>query len=98
MRQYPSNFEFNEEFLIFLFEHSYASEFGSFLGNCEADKAKSNVKNKTVSLWSYVNHPEVLSMFVSASYQPYLSVLWPSVAPQSIVNFIFFLFKFIKYI
>lgn len=85
MRQYPSSFEFNEEFLIFLFEHAYASEFGSFLGNCEADKAKYNVKNNTVSLWSYVNHPEVLSTFVSACYQPYISVLWPSVAPQSIV-------------
>ena len=31
MQQYPSCLEFNEQFLIFLFEHAYASEFGSFL-------------------------------------------------------------------
>lgn len=32
MRQYPTSFEFSQEFLIFVAEHTYASEFGSFLG------------------------------------------------------------------
>lgn len=33
--QYIHSFEFDESFLIFLFEHAYASEFGSFLGSSE---------------------------------------------------------------
>lgn len=84
-QQYPCSFEFTEEFLIFLFEHAYASEFGSFLGNNEKDKVRLGVKSRTVSLWSYMNNPEILRTFVNALYEPNDSVLWPSVAPQSIV-------------
>ncbi|VDN07312.1 unnamed protein product [Thelazia callipaeda] len=83
-QQFPCSFEFTEEFLIFLFEHAYASEFGSFLGNNEKEKAKFGVKNRTVSLWSYVNNPEILRTFVNALYEPNPAVLWPCVAPQSI--------------
>ncbi|KAL3119689.1 hypothetical protein niasHT_009635 [Heterodera trifolii] len=85
MRQYPTCMEFNERFLIFLFEHAYASEFGSFLGNNELEKKRLGVKDRTVSLWSYVNHPAALTDFISTLYEPYALPLWPSVAPQSIV-------------
>uniref|UniRef100_A0A914MBR3 Myotubularin phosphatase domain-containing protein n=1 Tax=Meloidogyne incognita TaxID=6306 RepID=A0A914MBR3_MELIC len=85
MRQYPSCFEFNEQFLIFLFEHAYASEFGTFLGNNEQEKKNFNVKTHTVSLWSYVNHPAVLPAFLNYLYRPYDQPTWPSVAPQSII-------------
>ncbi|KAI6240215.1 BMA-MTM-9, isoform c [Aphelenchoides fujianensis] len=84
-RQYPSSFEFNQEFLILLAEHAYASEFGSFLGNNEAEKARHGVKERTASLWSYVNHPKVLVAYINPVYKPYDSTLFPSVAAQSIV-------------
>ncbi len=42
--------------------------------------------NKTVSLWSYLNRPEILRTFLNPFYEPNLTVLWPSVAPQSIVS------------
>ncbi|KAL3981826.1 Myotubularin-related protein 9 [Acanthocheilonema viteae] len=83
-QQFPCSFEFTEEFLIFLFEHAYASEFGSFLGNNEKEKAQFEVKTRTVSLWSYVNNPEILRTYVNALYEPNPAVLWPCVAPQSI--------------
>ncbi|KJH48406.1 hypothetical protein DICVIV_05521 [Dictyocaulus viviparus] len=82
--QYPHSFEFGEELLIFLFEHAYASEFGSFLGNNEMMKYQLGVKKSTVSLWSYVNNPEILRSFVNILYEPRETVVWPSVAPQSI--------------
>ncbi|CAJ0577286.1 unnamed protein product, partial [Mesorhabditis spiculigera] len=82
--QFPHSFEFTENFLLDLFEHSYASEFGSFLGNNEMEKFKHNVKKHTVSLWSYVNNPEILKGYVNTLYEPNESVLWPSVSPQSI--------------
>ncbi|VDO23779.1 unnamed protein product [Brugia timori] len=89
-QQFPCSFEFTEEFLIFLFEHAYASEFGSFLGNNEKEKARFEVKTRTVSLWSYVNNPEILCTYVNALYEPNPAVLWPCVAPQSIVSLVVF--------
>lgn len=86
MNQFPHTFEFGEELLIFLFEHAYASEFGSFLGNNEKDKQRLQAKKMTVSLWSYVNNPEILRTFVNVSYEPRKGVIWPSVEPQSIVS------------
>lgn len=38
LRQFPCSFEFNENFLIMLFEHAYASQFGTFLGNNESER------------------------------------------------------------
>ncbi|CAI5450339.1 unnamed protein product [Caenorhabditis angaria] len=84
LQQYPLSFEFDEHFLIFLFEHTYASEFGSFLGNSEKEKRDFSVKSKTVSLWSHVHHPENLKQFVNLCYDPRPGVIWPSIAPQSI--------------
>lgn len=41
---------------------------------------------KTVSLWSYLNRPEILRTFLNPFYEPNSSVLWPSVAAPSIVS------------
>lgn len=38
LRQFPCSFEFNESFLLLLFEHAYASQFGTFLGNYTAER------------------------------------------------------------
>lgn len=38
LRQFPCSFEFSESFLVLLFEHAYASQFGTFLGNSEAER------------------------------------------------------------
>lgn len=54
-------------------------------GNNEKDKQQFEIKIRTCSLWSYVNNPEILRGYVNALYEPNQSVLWPSVAPQSIV-------------
>lgn len=39
LRQFPCSFEFNELFLVTLFEHAYASQFGTFLGNSAAERS-----------------------------------------------------------
>ncbi|KAL0281646.1 UNVERIFIED_CONTAM: hypothetical protein PYX00_002571 [Menopon gallinae] len=82
--QFPCSFEFNHDFLIALFEHSYSSQFGTFLGTCEADRVTLKLSERTVSLWSYVNRPEILHSYINCLYDPNNSVIWPSVAPVSL--------------
>lgn len=55
MQQFPNVFEFNENFLITVADHSYSCLFGTFLCNSEQQRAKENIKSKTVSLWSMIN-------------------------------------------
>lgn len=84
--QFPCSFEFNEKFLIMLFEHAYASQYGTFLANCIKERKEMNFMKKTVSLWSYINRPEVIQQYLNPSYEPNPNVIWPSVAPQSLVS------------
>lgn len=83
-QQFPCSFEFNEDFLVMLFKHAYASQFGTFLCNSELERSRLKVKSMTVSLWSYLNRPDQLSMYLNALYEPNQSVIWPSVAPHSL--------------
>ncbi|XP_026050888.1 myotubularin-related protein 9-like [Carassius auratus] len=85
LRQFPCSFQFNENLLIMLFEHAYASQFGTFLGNCVAERVKLQLSQKTVSLWSWVNRPQELQRFLNPLYEPNNLVIWPSVAPQSLL-------------
>ncbi|XP_009465642.1 PREDICTED: myotubularin-related protein 9 [Nipponia nippon] len=84
LRQFPCSFEFNEQFLIMLFEHAYASQFGTFLGNNENERSKLKLQQKTMSLWSWVNRSEELSKFQNPLFEANSLVIWPSVAPQSL--------------
>ncbi|NXK94617.1 MTMR9 protein, partial [Formicarius rufipectus] len=84
LRQFPCSFEFNENFLILLFEHAYASQFGTFLGNNENERAKLKLPQKTMSLWSWVNGTEEINRFLNPIYEANSLVIWPAVAPQSL--------------
>lgn len=83
-QQFPCSFEFNERFLITVFEHSYSSQFGTFLGNCDADRKELNLASKTTSLWSYLNRPDNMPNILNPLYEPNNNVIWPSVAPMSL--------------
>ncbi|KAF3702791.1 Myotubularin-related protein 9 [Channa argus] len=85
LRQFPCSFEFSESFLVMLFEHAYASQFGTFLGNSAAERAKLLLPEKTVSLWSWVNRPQELERLTNPLYESNSLVIWPSVAPQSLL-------------
>ncbi|PRD25968.1 UNVERIFIED_CONTAM: Myotubularin-related protein 2 [Trichonephila clavipes] len=51
-RKFPNAFEFNEHFLITILDHLYSCLFGTFLCNSENQR---DIKNRTVSLWSFIN-------------------------------------------
>ncbi|XP_075057310.1 myotubularin-related protein 9 [Mixophyes fleayi] len=84
LRQFPCSFQFNERFLVTLFEHAYASQFGTFLGNNEFERSKLKLQQKTMSLWSWVNQPKEIHRFTNPLFEANGLVIWPSVAPQSL--------------
>ena len=69
-----------------LADHSYFSNFGTFLCDSEFERNLMGVKEHTVSLWSYLNRPEILSNYLNCLYEPNSKVIWPSVAPVSLVS------------
>lgn len=83
-QQFPCSFEFSEQFLIMLFEHSYASQFGTFLGDCDKERNNMKLSKTTVSLWSHINQPHLLTEYLNPMYEPNSKVTWPTVAPQSL--------------
>uniref|UniRef100_A4IHQ8 Myotubularin-related protein 9 n=1 Tax=Xenopus tropicalis TaxID=8364 RepID=A4IHQ8_XENTR len=84
LRQFPCSFQFNERLLITLYEHAYASQFGTFLGNNDYERNKLKLSQKTLSLWSWVNQPSEINKFLNPLYEANGLVIWPSVAPQSL--------------
>ncbi|XP_075161608.1 myotubularin-related protein 9 [Haematobia irritans] len=83
-KQFPCSFEFSTQLLIMVFEHSYFSQYGTFLCDSEKERHELRVHTRTTSLWSYLNRPEVLKNFLNPLYEPNPKVLWPSVAPISL--------------
>ncbi|VDM31488.1 unnamed protein product [Hydatigera taeniaeformis] len=89
--QYPSSFEFNEEFLLYLVKHVYAFEFGTFMGDSDQMRESLNLSKTTDSFWSYVNSDEVLPKIRNCLYSPpgrdadseSLSC-WPCLSPQAL--------------
>ncbi|KAI9179196.1 phosphatidylinositol-3-phosphatase ymr1 [Blastocladiella emersonii ATCC 22665] len=50
----PAAFEFNEQFLVDLHYHVYSCQFGTFLFNCDADRARARLRERTHSVWSMI--------------------------------------------
>ncbi|KAH8372204.1 hypothetical protein KR093_010586 [Drosophila rubida] len=82
--QFPCSFEFSTQLLILLFEHSYFSQYGTFLCDSERERQELQVHTRTTSLWSYLNRPDVLQTLLNPLYEPNAAVIWPSVAPISL--------------
>lgn len=83
--QFPLSFEYDVNLLIILFEHSYFSQYGTFIADAESERANLLAFTKTTSLWSYLNRPDVLQTLLNPAYEPNQSIIWPSVAPLSLV-------------
>ncbi|ORX34963.1 protein-tyrosine phosphatase-like protein [Kockovaella imperatae] len=81
-RQYPSRFEFNEQFLIDLHYHLYACQLGTFLFNNEhqrrvarppqGDDEGGAYVDRTVSAWDYLKQPNYKTTYLNEAYDPSL--------------------------
>ena len=48
-------------------------------------RVRLSLPEKTVSLWSWVNRPQEIDHLSNPLYEPNSLVIWPSVAPQSLL-------------
>lgn len=56
VQQFPSEFEFNEKFLLMLHDHVYSCQFGTFIGNSDRERnSELNIKERTYSLWAFMD-------------------------------------------
>ena len=85
MQQFPLAFEFNETFLRLLFENTSSSAYGTFIGNNERQRNELDLSRSTFSVWTHFASSSVTQQITNPIYESHSSVLWPSVAPQSIV-------------
>ncbi|CAH1133961.1 unnamed protein product [Ceutorhynchus assimilis] len=83
--QFPYSFEFTTRMLIVIFENSYYSNFGTFIGNNECERREMKLAENTTSFWSYLNRPDVITNFLNPMYEPNKAAIWPSIAPVSLV-------------
>ncbi|GBP81251.1 Myotubularin-related protein 6 [Eumeta japonica] len=84
LRQRPEAFQFNERFLLTLHDHAHASQYGTFVGNCEKDRRDLRLSERTFSLWGYMaNH---LNEYKNPLYNPkaYPDLLKPDLNAQNI--------------
>jgi myotubularin-related protein 1/2 len=63
LQQFPMEFGFTEEFLRIIMEHFYSCKFGTFLANSEKETLDLKLREKTISLWSWTNHPQTIKRF-----------------------------------
>ena len=80
--QFPTIFEFSEELLLFLADHVYSCLFGNFLGNCERERNDLGVKEKTISIWSYVMNSTNAARFRNSQYCLFEGPIWPKASPR----------------
>ena len=52
----PAMFEFNTKMLTYIAHEIYTCKYGTFLLNNQRERLNYNLKEKTVSMWTYINH------------------------------------------
>lgn len=75
--QFPTAFEFNEDFLITIADHLYSCRFGTFLCNSEKERMQQQIKEKTISLWSFINTHK--DSYLNVHYSTGMGTLKPTI-------------------
>jgi len=84
MTQFPQAFQFNSKYLLTIHDHLYSCQYGTFIGNCQKDRAELRLSEKTFSLWGHLTN--TADEFVNPLYDhgSKVEVLKPSISPQNI--------------
>jgi hypothetical protein len=68
VQQFPFSFEFNEHFLVDIFDEAVSGRFGTFLFDSEKERKENGVFEQTVSLWTWLLNPSSRSKYVNPLY------------------------------
>ena len=66
--QYPTSFEFNSYFLLFLCQEIYTNKYGTFLFNTEKEKFNYEATNCMISIWSDIFYNK--NKYINDLYKP----------------------------
>ncbi len=82
--QFPQAFQFNERYLIAIHEHAYSCQFGTFVGNCQRERARLVLSERTYSLWGHLvaHHDEYTNPLYRADSAA--DILRPDTSPQNV--------------
>merc|ERR1719433_2195085 len=65
-QMFPQAFQFNENYLIAILEHTYSCQYGTFIGNCHKQRNEMKLTETTYSLWGYlVTQSQILTLNLS---------------------------------
>ena len=83
-QQYPRAFEFNELFLITMYDCLVSSQFGTYLTNNECDRKEAKLHQKTQSVWSYLysRHEDFLNPLYDIGEPAHQAYLLPELGLQ----------------
>lgn len=82
LRQAPSSFEFNAQFLRHVAQQALSGRYGTFAGNCAAQRVAARLRERTVSLWADVAADP--SPFVNVGHLPRADPLFPHLHARSL--------------
>lgn len=80
MRQYPKRFEFNETWLLDLYDHHHECKFGNFLFNCESERngfvdgysSSAPASSRTCSVWDEMLDEARRERYLNPRFEPAL--------------------------
>jgi len=80
------NVLYHAQLIFYVISYLFVHITGTFLCDNMSEREEQQLTTKTVSLWSHINRPEVIHTFMNPVYEPNSKVIWPSVAPVSLVS------------
>uniref|UniRef100_A0A4W4GY42 Uncharacterized protein n=2 Tax=Electrophorus electricus TaxID=8005 RepID=A0A4W4GY42_ELEEL len=83
MEQFPCAFEYNERFLISIYNHVHSCHYGNFICNSEKERKDLGIREKTHSLWPHLwkNKVDFVNPLFRADHSQTKGVLQPLTTP-----------------
>lgn len=79
-KQFPREFQFNEQFLLALITHTYSCRFGTFLYNSEKERKEAQAIELTESVWSLLcSQSKFQNPNYSVGHESFDDVIYPAV-------------------
>ena len=70
MRQHPTSFDFNELWLLDLYDAMLSGRYGTFLFDCQREREEARLKSGTESVWTWMMGAQQRVRYVNPLYLP----------------------------